>query len=179
MSLTVAEWGKQVCALSVKAAAALDVPGVGSPEVLTLTARKERAAEVLAPRANALAAAAAELAAIQLPRAVQASSGTFANYHAVLQRTIADLATAWQALVNSAASARSAEEINAANVVLMRADDKADQTLDLVGNPYLVSGEMRKALAEPEDCGILNKHIGSCPDPKRCSGLRLPERAGA
>ena len=174
-----AEWGKQVCAFSVEAAAALDVPGLGSPEALTLTARKVRAAEVLAPRANALAAAAEGLGAMQPPKEVQESSGAFTNYHAALQRTIADLATAWQTLVNSAASARSAEEINAANVVLMRADDDADQTLALVGNAYLVSDEMRKALAEPEDCGILNKHIGSCPDPKRCSGLRLPERAGA
>lgn len=180
------EWGKQVCALSVKAAGALDVPGLVSPATLTLEARKQRAAEVLAPRAAALAAAAEELAAVQPPKEVEEFSGTFTNYHAALQRTIADLAMAWQNLVNSAASAQSEDEINAANEVLMRADDNGDQTILL--NPWSVSNDMRAALTAPEDCGILNRSIGACPrraadplpDPTRwCSGLNFPERAGA
>ena len=147
-ALSVEAWAGQVCALSVKAADTLDVPGPEDPETLALDQRKQRAADVLAPLAQALGVTAQDLADLQPPAAA-------AELHDVLRTTMADISLAWQDLVDAAERAESSEELNAANDVLIQAQNEADAAV--IAAYHVLDREVTAALSEPEDCGILNE----------------------
>jgi hypothetical protein len=69
---------------------------------------------------------------------------------------MAVIATAWAGMVN-AAEFGSKEEINAANDVFVQAQNEA--TVDLKShytNNWVMNDEIRAALSQPQDCGILN-----------------------
>jgi len=147
-ALALVDWAERVCALSVEAAGTLDPPAVGDPETPTLAERKQRAAEVLAPRAEALAGTAQELAGLQPPEPA-------AGFHETLQTTMAGIAAAWQDLVDAAEQAQSGEKIDAANGVWTQAQNEADAAV--IAAYDRLDDETTAALSQPEDCGILNQ----------------------
>jgi hypothetical protein len=109
---------------------------------------KQRAAEVLAPRAEALGATADEIAALEPPEGA-------AGFHEVLQTTMAAVSSAWLDLVDVAERAESAEEIDAANNVFIQAQNEADAAV--IAAYHVLDKEVTAALSQPEDCGILNE----------------------
>lgn len=143
---TVADWADRVCALSVEAADTLDTPE--APAALTLEERKQRAAEVLAPRAQALGETAQELFALQPPQPA-------AEFHEVLHTTMADISGAWLDLVDAAGRAESADELDAANEIFIQAQDDADA--EVIAAYEALDDQVTAALSQPEDCGILNE----------------------
>lgn len=143
---TVTQWAEQVCALSVEAADALKTDPVDT-SVMSLAERKQRAAEVLAPRAATLRDVAREISGLQSPQLT-------AEFHTVLHTTMADVAAAWQRLVDTAESAQSIDELNAANDVFTQAQDQAD--VKVVVAYGALDGQATAALSQPADCGVLN-----------------------
>jgi hypothetical protein len=146
--LTVEAWAEEVCALSVEAANTLDTPNPVDPATLTLEERKQRATEVLAPRARALGETAQQVRALQPPPAA-------AEFHEVLHATMADVSGAWLDLVDGADRAASADELNAANEIFIQAQDEADA--QVIAAYEALDDEVTAALSQPEDCGVLNE----------------------
>jgi len=147
-ALTVADWADQVCALAVEAADTLDVPDTEDPSALTLEERKQRASEVLAPRAEALGETADQIAALEPPQPA-------AEFHEVLHTTMADISIAWLDLVDVADRAQSGVQIDAGNETFMQAQDVADA--EVVDAYEALGADVTAALSQPEDCGILNE----------------------
>jgi hypothetical protein len=144
--LTVTQWAEQVCTLSVDAADALNTDPVDT-SVMSLDERRQRAAEVLAPRAATLGDVAREISGLQ-------SLQLTAEFHTVLHTTMADVAAAWQRLVDTAKNAQSVDELNAANDAFTHAQDLADAKVVIAYGA--LDGQATAALSQPADCGVLN-----------------------
>ena len=145
-ALSVSDWANQVCALSVQAANTLDT-SPDDPATLTLDERKQRAAEVLAPRAQALGKTARELSALQAP-------GPAAAFHEVLHTSMARVSAAWLDLVDEAGRVESADQLNAANQIFIQAQDQADA--EVIAAYEALADQVTVALLLLQDCGILN-----------------------
>ena len=145
--LALDDWVDQVCALAVEAADTLDVPGPEDPETLTLAERKQRAAEVLAPRARALEETGQDISRLEPPQEA-------AEFNEVLRITMLDVASVWTDLVNEAEQAESDERLNQANDVFVQGQNEADAAV--IAAYDALDDETTAALSEPEDCGILN-----------------------
>lgn len=146
--LALDDWADQVCALSVDAAATLDARGPEDPSALSLDERKLRAAEVLAPRARALAATAVDLSDLRPPKAA-------AGFHDTLYTTMADVYGAWLALVDEAVRAETTEQIDAANALFIQAQTVADA--EVVAAYEALDEQVKAALSQPASCGILDE----------------------
>ena len=147
-ALPVPAWVDQVCALAVEAANTLNTPGPTVPVTPTLEERKQRATDVLAPRARALAETARKIRALQPPEPA-------GEFHEVLQTTMADISSAWLDLVDAADRAESSDQIDAANATFIQAQDNADAMV--IAAYQALDAEVTAALSQPEDCGILNE----------------------
>lgn len=150
-TLTLTEWSEDLCALSAVAADTLDVAGPKNPETLTLEERKQRAADILAPRAASLTTTAEAVSALQAP-------GAAAAFQEVFESTMSDVAAGWQDLVDAAARAQSFGELDAANGAWLQVQDEADGSV--IAAYRNLDDQTTAALVQPEDCGILNE-IGS------------------
>ena len=146
-ALPVTAWVDQVCALAVEAANTLNTPSPGVPGTPALEERRQRATDVLAPRAEALGTTADKIAALEPPQAA-------AGFHEALQTTMAAVSSAWLALVDVAGRAESAEELDAANETFIQAQDNADAKV--IAAYDALDRQVAAALSQPEDCGILN-----------------------
>ena len=147
-ALTVTAWVDQVCALAVEAADALGAAGAVNPEAMSLEERKQRAAEVLTPLAEALGVTAQDLAGLHPPEPA-------GEFHEALQTTMADISSAWLDLVDAADRAESSDQIDAANATFIQAQDNADAKV--IAAYQSLDAEVTAALSRPEDCGILNE----------------------
>jgi hypothetical protein len=145
--LTMAEWAVQVCAFSVEAADTLDVPGTDDPSTLTLEEREERAADVLAPRAEALSETAEDIAALEPPEEA-------AGFNAVIATTMADVAAAWLDLVAVAETARTGDDLDTANQAFLNTQNEADR--DVIAAYQSLGADAKAAVSQEEDCGVLN-----------------------
>lgn len=146
--LALDDWVEQVCALAVEAADTLDVPGPEDPETLSLQERKQRAADVLTPRARALKETGQDISRLEPPEEA-------AEFNEVLRITMLDVASIWQDLVTEAEQSESAERLNQANDVFIQGQNEADAAV--LAAYDALDDETAAALSEPEDCGVLNE----------------------
>lgn len=145
--LSLTEWARQACAFAVQAADTENIPGPQDPSTLSFEERKQRAADVLAPRADALAETAQAIAALHPPESAAA-------FHGVFHMTMSDVAAAWHTLVDTAAQAQTAAELDGANEVYIQAQASADARVITAYDA--LANEVTAALATPVDCGVLN-----------------------
>lgn len=153
--LSLVDWAERICALSAEAAGTLDVPDPENADAMTLGDRKRWVAEVLAPRVEALSKTADEMDRVRPPSTVATAAGEFQDFHRLLQLSLADIAAAMGGVV-VAAKFGSEEEVRAANDVFIRA--QAEVIDSLYGAwVWLTDDEMRAALGQPEDCGVVSE----------------------
>jgi len=169
--LSLVDWAERVCALSAEASDTLDIPGPENAEAMTLGDHRRWVAEVMAPRAEALSNTANEMGSLQPPGTVARAAGEFQDFHRLLQASLADIAAALGGVV-VAAKFGSEEEVNAANDVFIRA--QAEVIDSLYGAwVWLTDDEMRAALGQPRDCGVVSEVRA-----RYCAGDSAPGRDG-
>ena len=94
---------------------------------------------------------------MQIPETVVRREEAFGDFHRALQSELDNIARAWANVVDVAAQAQSAEEINAAETVFIRTHGELADSLAAAWFWHVKYDEIRAALSQPLDCGILNQ----------------------